>query len=58
MLAFAGCGRVGAHALRTAASLSGAQLIGVVFLEAASGTCRSLRGSGDGVGGQSIDKLI
>jgi hypothetical protein len=36
--------------------LSGTQQVGVVFLKAASRTCRSLRGSGDGVGG-SIDKL-
>jgi hypothetical protein len=34
--------------------LSGTQQIGVVFLKAASGTCRSLQGSGDAVGGRSL----
>jgi hypothetical protein len=34
--------------------LSGTQQIDVVFLKAAGGTCRSLHGSGDAVGRQSI----
>jgi hypothetical protein len=40
-------------------ALSGTPKIGVVFLRAASGTCRSLRGegSGDAIGGRTIRKI-
>jgi hypothetical protein len=38
--------------------LSATQKISVASVKAASGTCRSLRGSGDVVGRQAIAKLI